>query len=86
MSSRHDWTHPADERVLRYLSEHPPDYVPLIANRLGMHLGYVETRVEVLVEHGLVEPISGESIYAVTDSGERYLAEEATAVPADGDD
>jgi DNA-binding IclR family transcriptional regulator len=81
-----EWTHPADERILQYLQENPPDYVALVANRLGMHLGYVERRVETLVEHGLVEPVSGEVVYVVTDEGERYLAEEATPVPADGDD
>ena len=86
MAASPEWTHPADERILRYLEEHPPDYVPLIANRLGMHLGYVERRVEALVDHGLVEPISGESIYAVTERGERFLADEAAAAAADGDD
>lgn len=86
MAPSPDWTHPADERILRFLSEHPPDYVPLIANRLGMHLGYVERRVDALVDHGLVEPITGEAIYDVTERGERYLAEESVPVAADGDD
>lgn len=86
MAPSPDWTHPADERILRYLTEHPPDYVPLIANRLGMHLEYVERRVETLVEHGLVEPITGEAIYDVTERGEGYLAEESVPVAADGDD
>lgn len=84
MSTSPDWTHPADERILRFLSENPPDYVPLIANRLGMHLGYVERRVETLVDHGLLEPISGEVIYAVTERGERYLKDGTVAVaPSD---
>jgi DNA-binding MarR family transcriptional regulator len=86
MAASSEWMHPADDRILRYLEEHPPDYVPLIANRLGMHLGYVERRVDALVDHGLVEPISGESIYAVTDRGERYVADERMATAADGDD
>lgn len=86
MAASPEWTHPADERILRYLSEHPPDYVPLIANRLGMHLGYVEGRVETLVEQEMVEPVSGESIYAVTDRGERFLSEECVATSAEGDD
>jgi DNA-binding MarR family transcriptional regulator len=74
MATSPEWTHPADERILQYLEENPPDYVPLIANRLGMHLGYVEKRVDTLVEHGLVEPVTGEEIYAVTTRGEAYLA------------
>lgn len=86
MSTAPDWTHPADERILRYLRENPPDYVPLIANRLGMHLGYVERRVETMVDRGLVEPVTGEVVYAVTDRGERYLTEGTVGVPADSDD
>lgn len=86
MAASPEWMHPSDERILRYLENNPPDYVPLIANRLGMHLGYVEGRVETLVEHGLVEPVSGESIYAVTDRGERYVADETMTAAADGDD
>ena len=75
--------HPADERILSYLNENPPDYVPLVANRLGMHLGYVERRVETLVELGLVQPVSGEVIYALTDRGKGYLAEWESTVPAE---
>ncbi len=86
MASRREWAHPADERILRHLRDNPPDYVPLIANRLGMHLGYVERRVETLVEHGLIEPISGEIIYGVTELGERYLVNENAAATAGGDD
>jgi len=85
MNTSPEWTHPADERILQYLAENPPDYVALVANRLGMHLGYVERRVETLVDHGLVKQVSGEAVYVVTDRGERYLADEAVAV-ADGDD
>jgi DNA-binding MarR family transcriptional regulator len=82
MATSPEWTHPADERILQYLDENPPDYVPLIANRLGMHLGYVEKRVETLVKHGLVEPVTGEEIYAVTSRGEEYLADDTAAIAA----
>lgn len=63
----------ADERILTYLQEHPPDYIPLIANRLGMHLGYVEDRRDVLLEYGLIEPVTNERIYGLSDRGEQYL-------------
>lgn len=63
----------ADERILTYLQDHPPDYIPLIANRLGMHLGYVEDRRDVLLEYGLIEPVTNERIYGLSDRGERYL-------------
>lgn len=86
MSSSREWMHPADERILRYLRDHPPDYVPLIANRLGMHLGYVERRVSTLVDHGYLQPLTAEVIYGVTERGERYLADESAFAAADSDD
>jgi DNA-binding IclR family transcriptional regulator len=67
----------ADERILRQLQEEQPEYLALVANRLGMHLRYVERRCDVLVEHGLVEPVSGEVVYRTTERGERFLAGEA---------
>lgn len=70
---RTDSLRTADEQLLGYLAENPPDYVPLIANRLGMHLGYAERRVEALVEAGLVEAVSNESIYTITERGQRAL-------------
>lgn len=81
-----DWSHPADERILRYLQDNPPDYVPLVANRLGMHLGYVERRFDVLVEEGLIEPITGESIYDVTETGEQFLAGDGEPAKGTADD
>ncbi|WP_336003228.1 hypothetical protein [Halorientalis halophila] len=70
-----DWLRSADERILHQLSDRRPDYLALVANRLGMHLGYVERRCAVLVEHGLIEPVSGEVVYRTTERGERVLAE-----------
>ncbi len=66
----------ADEDILRQLKEERPDYLALVANRLGMHLGYVERRTEVLVEYGLVEQVSEEVVYRTTELGEQYLAGE----------
>ncbi|MFB6165425.1 MAG: DUF2250 domain-containing protein [Haloarculaceae archaeon] len=66
----------ADEQILRHLRDERPDYLALVANRLGMHLGYVERRCEVLVKHGLVEPVTGEVVYRITERGERYLTGE----------
>jgi DNA-binding Lrp family transcriptional regulator len=77
MSTTPDPLHPADERILSYLSEHPPDYVPIVANRLGMHLRYVERRVDILVDRGLLRPVTGEVIYTATEKGERWLADGA---------
>jgi hypothetical protein len=66
-------THPADERILAYYRDNPPEYVPLVANRLGIHLRYAERRVAVLVEQGLLEAVSHEVIYTITEDGEQAL-------------
>jgi predicted transcriptional regulator len=71
-------SHPADERILEHYGENPPEYVPLVANRLGIHLGYAESRVEVLVEKGLLRPVSNEVVYTTTEAGERVLDGEVT--------
>jgi DNA-binding IclR family transcriptional regulator len=78
---------PADEEILRALRDQRPDYLALVANRLGMHLGYVERRCAVLVEEGLVEPVSAEAVYRTTELGQRYLAGEVddTTLAARGD-
>lgn len=76
---------PADERILEYLGAHPPEYIPLIANRLGMPLGYAQRRCERLVERGLMEPVTNEAIYRLTDRGARVLTGEKTAVRAADD-
>jgi predicted transcriptional regulator len=79
-----DWFRTADERILRYFEANPPDYVPLMANRLNVHLEYAERRVELLVEHGLLEPVTNERIYTVTDDGRRVLdSVDAAAVAAE---
>jgi len=39
---RPDWLRTADERILRYFEVNPPDYVPLMANRLNVHLDYAD--------------------------------------------
>lgn len=65
---------PADERILDYLREQPPDYVPLVASRLGLPLGYARRRFDTLEEAGLVESVTEEPIYHTTERGECCLA------------
>jgi len=80
---RPDRLRTADERILWYFGANPPDYVPLMANRLNVHLTYAERRVALLVEHGLLRPVTDERIYTVTDRGRRVLdADEEVAVTA----
>lgn len=81
-----EWAHPADERILDHFAANEPDYVPLAANRLGMHLEYVERRVDRLVEAGLLEAVTGEVVYATTAAGEAYLAAEGAPAPVDAGD
>jgi hypothetical protein len=72
-------SHPADERILEFFGEHPPEYVPIVANRLGIQVRYAEHRVAVLVEKGLLEPVSNEVVYTTTEAGDRTLAEDGAA-------
>lgn len=71
-------SHPADERILEFFEESPPEYVPIVANRLGIHVRYAERRVERLVDQGLLEPVSNEVVYTTTEAGGRVVAGEAT--------
>jgi DNA-binding IclR family transcriptional regulator len=68
--------HSADAAILDALGRSQPEYLPLVANRLGMHLDYVDRRCQRLVEYGLMERVTGEAVYRLTDRGERYLAGE----------
>lgn len=79
---------PADEQILRQLREEQPEYLALVANRLGMHLRCVERRCAVLVENDLVEQVSEEVVYRTTELGERYLAGDVdgSSLGAPGDD
>lgn len=75
MSSTTGPVHPADERILTHLSEHGPEYVPIVATRLGLSLRYAERRTELLVARGLVRPVTAEVVYTITTEGKRRLAE-----------
>lgn len=77
---------PADRQILEHLRDNPPTYMALVANRLGMPTGYVSRRRALLVERGLIEPVTNEAIYRVTEAGEGYLDRTApgpTAVDVD---
>lgn len=64
----------SDERVLRYLAEAGADYPALIAGNTGLHAPHVERRVDVMVGAGLIEAVSEESVYRITDAGRDALA------------
>lgn len=73
------WSRPADSHILEFLAESEPEYPTIVANRLGMHTPYVESRFEELAERGLVEAVTGEVVYRTTDRGARAI--EADALP-----
>lgn len=63
----------SDERVLTYLAGGGADYPALIAGNTGLHVPHVEKRCDALAEAGLIEPVSGEVIYRITDTGRDAL-------------
>ncbi|MCG1002673.1 MULTISPECIES: hypothetical protein [Halobacterium] len=73
------WSRPADVAILTFLSGHSAEYPAIVANRIGMHTPYVEARFEALAERELVEAVSGEVVYRLTERGERAL--DAGALP-----
>ena len=67
---------PVDIFILQDLFNEQPDYIPLVANRIGLHLAYVESRCDHLRERGLIQSVTDELVYTVTDRGEAYLTGE----------
>jgi len=59
----------ADARVLEYLQESGADYPALIASNTGLHVPLVERRCDALEDRGLLEPVSDETVYRITDRG-----------------
>jgi predicted transcriptional regulator len=74
MSQHPDWFRRADAAILHHLSEERPTYPPLLANRLGLPTDYAQRRIDRLSERDLVEPVSAETVYRITERGERRLA------------
>lgn len=59
----------ADRRILQYLSSTGADYPALIASNTGLHIPLVERRCEALKAAGLVELVSDEVLYRLTEYG-----------------
>ncbi|WP_227377435.1 hypothetical protein [Haladaptatus halobius] len=77
MTERPDWMRPVDIDILAALQRTQPEYIPILANRLGMHLPYIERRCELLVDHELITAVTGEVVYRLTSDGESLLASES---------
>lgn len=74
MSRHADWLRRADAAILQYFAREQPSYVPLAASRLGLDLDYAERRCEKLAAADLIEPVSHEVVYRITERGERHLS------------
>lgn len=72
-SSQPTWSQPADRAILEFLADQRMEYPAIIANRTGIHTPKVEQRCEILANRGLIEAVSGEIVYRLTDDGECAL-------------
>jgi len=66
----------SDERLLSYLADVGADYQAFIAGNTGLYDDHVESRLTALADAGLVERVSGEAVYRVTDAGRDALRDD----------
>ncbi|OTF07771.1 DUF2250 domain-containing protein [Halorubrum sp. SD612] len=66
----------SDERLLSYLTDVGADYQAFIAGNTGLYADHAESRLTALEDAGLVERVSGEAVYRVTDAGREALRED----------
>jgi hypothetical protein len=66
----------SDERLLSYLADVGADYQAFIAGNTGLYDDHVESRLTALADADLVERVSGEAVYRVTDAGRAALRED----------
>ncbi|MBP1902131.1 hypothetical protein J2744_001815 [Halorubrum trapanicum] len=63
----------SDERLLSYLADVGADYQAFVAGNTGLYDDHVESRLTALEDAGLVERVSGEAVYRITDAGRDAL-------------
>ena len=66
----------SDERLLSYLADVGADYQAFIAGNTGLYDDHVESRLTALADAGLVERVSSEAVYRVTDAGREALRDD----------
>lgn len=66
----------SDERLLSYLADVGADYQAFITGNTGLYDDHVESRLTALADAGLVERVSGEAVYRVTDAGREALRDD----------
>jgi len=65
-----------DERVLAYLDDAGTDYPAFVASNTGLYADHVESRLDALEAGGLVERVTGEAVYRITDRGRDALRDD----------
>jgi len=66
----------SDERLLAYLDDVGTDYPAFVASNTGLYADHVESRLEALAAAGLVERVTGETVYRLTDAGRAALRDD----------
>jgi DNA-binding MarR family transcriptional regulator len=69
----------SDERVLAYLRDAGTDYPAFVASNTGLYADHVESRLDALETAGLVERVTGETVYRITDDGRDALRDDCAA-------
>ena len=68
-----------DERVLAYLDDVGTDYPAFVASNTGLYVDHVESRLDALDAAGLVEQVTDEEVFRLTDAGRDALREDCAA-------
>ncbi|ELZ45967.1 hypothetical protein C463_06035 [Halorubrum californiense DSM 19288] len=66
----------SDERLLAYLDDVGTDYPAFVASNTGLYADHVESRLDALGDAGLVERVTGEAAYRLTDAGREALRDD----------
>ncbi|GAB7008844.1 DUF2250 domain-containing protein [Halorubrum trueperi] len=69
----------SDERVLAYLDDAGTDYPAFLASNTGLYVDHVEARLEALDSAGLVERVTGEAVYRITDAGRDAMRDDCAS-------
>jgi len=66
----------SDKRLLSYLADVGADYQAFVAGNTGLYDDHVESRLTALADARLVERVTGEAMYRITDAGREALRDD----------
>jgi len=69
----------SDERILAYLDDVGADYQAFVSGNTGLYADHVGERLDALEAGELVEQVTGESVYRITDAGRDALREDCAS-------